>query len=839
MVSLMSWWDRLVLDVRHSLRVLRKAPAFTTIAILSLALGIGANTAIFSIVYAVMLKTLPVEDPQRLVQLSIGERQTIVTNPIWEALRDREQVFDGAFAYGSARFDLSSGGEKQPVSGLYVSGDFFKALGVPAFAGRTLTREDDKRGGGTHGTVAVLSHAFWKARYQGSANAIGSSLRLDGHIFTIVGVTPPEFFGVTSGSTFDVAVPIATQDIIRGKDSMLDRRSTWWLRVVGRLKPGESLEHAQAGLRAIQPQVREATVPPHYTAGEREGYLAGPAATSAFTLLPASTGPSSVRTRYSTALLTLTGAVALVLLIACANLANLLLARASARRKEFAVRLALGASRARLVRQLLTESLLLAIAGAALGLLFAQWASRLIVSQMSSARAPIFLDLSIDRTVLGFTIAAAALTTLIFGLAPAFRSTNLSANALLRGSGRSIAAGWRGFGIEKLLVVIQIAFSLVLIFGAALFVRSFNALSTLDPGFDRHQVLIVGLDARRANFPEEQRPAEFARLLEGMRAVPGVKSAAALAMTSIDGGAWTSRAFVRDYQAASDQDRRIYMNRVSPDYFATMGAMLRGGRDFNEHDTLNAPQVAIVNEAFARKFMRGGNPIGQSFLVPGDNNEDERRTLQIVGMVKDMKYVNLRAEVPETVFVPMAQEAKPGNYPNFAVRGTSGDVRALTRGITAAARGIHPELGLEFRVFDTMVKESLSQERLIAMLSGFFGALALLVAGIGLYGVMSLAVSRRRQEIGIRMALGAHPSWVVGMVLRDVAVVTIAGLAVGTLSGALSGHLVTTLLFGLEPNDVATWLGAIAALASAAALAGYLPARRAARVDPMTALREE
>ncbi len=473
---------------------------------------------------------------------------------------------------------------------------------------------------------------------------------------------------------------------------MLDRRSTWWLRIVGRLKPGESLEQAQAGLRAIQPQVREATIPPNYTAGEREGYLAGPAATSAFTLLPAATGPSSVRTRYRTALLTLTGAVALVLLIACANLANLLLARASARRKEFAVRLALGASRARLVRQLLTESLLLAIAGAALGLLFAQWASRLIVSQMSSARAPIFLDLSIDRTVLGFTMAAAALTTLIFGLAPAFRSTNLSANALLRGSGRSIAAGWRGFGLEKLLVVIQIAFSLVLIFGAALFVRSFNALSTLDPGFDRHEVLIVGLDARRANFPEEQRPAEFARLLEGMRAVPGVKSAAALSMTPIDGGAWTSRAFVRDYQAATEQDRRIYMNRVSPDYFATIGAMLRGGRDFNEHDTLNAPQVAIVNEAFARKFMRGGNPIGQSFLVPGDNNEDERRTLQIVGMVKDMKYVNLRAEVPETVFVPMAQEPKPGNYPNFAVRGTGGDVRALARGITAAARGVHPEL---------------------------------------------------------------------------------------------------------------------------------------------------
>ena len=837
-MSLTSWWDRLALDLRHSLRVLGKARAFTAIAILSLALGIGANTAIFSIVYAVMLKTLPVEDPQQLVQFSIGERNTSFTNPIWEALRDREQVFDGAFAYGSARFDLASGGEKQQVNGLYVSGDFFKALGVPAFAGRTLTREDDKRGGGVHGPVAVLSHAYWKARYQESAKAIGSSLRLDGHMFTIVGVTPPDFFGVTSGSSFDVAVPIGTQDIIRGKDSMLDRRSTWWLRMVGRLKPGESLEKAQAGLRAIQPQVREATFPPNYSAGERDGYLAG--ATQGFTLIPAATGPSNIRTRYRTALLTLTGAVALVLLIACANLANLLLARASARRKEFAVRLALGASRGRLVRQLLTESLLLAAAGAALGLLFAQWASRLIVSQMSTARSPIFLDLSIDRTVLGFTMAVAALTALVFGLAPAFRSTDLSANALLRGSGRSIAAGWRGFGLEKLLVVVQIAFSLVLIFGAALFVRSFNALSTLDPGFDQREVLMVGVDARRANFPEEQRSLEFARLLDAMRAVPGVKSAAAVGVTPIDGGTWTSRAFVRDYQATSEQDRRIYMNRVSPGYFATMGATLRGGRDFNEHDTVNAPKVAIVNEAFARKFMRGGNPIGQTFEVPGETSDEAaRETMQIVGLVKDMKYANLRAEVPETVFVPTAQEPKPGNYPNFAVRGTTGDVMALSRGITAAARGIHPDLMLEFRVFDTVVKESLAQERLIAMLSSFFGALALLVAGIGLYGVMSLAVSRRRQEIGIRMALGAHPSWLIAMVLRDVAIVTIAGLTVGTISGVLSGHLVTTLLFGLEPNDVATWIGAIAALGSAAALAGYLPARRAARVDPMTALREE
>ena len=836
MVSLTSWWDRLALDLRHSLRVLGKAPAFTTIAILSLALGIGANTAIFSIVYAVMLKTLPVEDPQQLVQFSIGERQMSITNPIWEAIRDREKVFDDAFAFGTTRFDTSSGGEKQPVLGLYVSGGFFSTLGVPAYAGRILTRDDDKRGGGVHGPVAVLSHAFWRNRYQASAKAIGSSIRLDGAVFTIVGVTPPGFFGTSPGATFDVAVPLATQDLVRGKDSMLDRRTTWWLRMMGRLKPGESLEQAQIGLRAIAPQVREATVPPNYSPADQKTYLGGP--TNAFSLLPASTGQSGVRGRFRTALLTLTGAVALVLLIACANLANLLLARASARRKEFAVRLALGASRGRLVRQLLTESLLLATAGAALGLVFAQWASHAIVAQMSSSTAGIALDLSIDRSVLGFTMAVTALTAVIFGLAPAFRSTDLSANALLRGSGRSIAAGWRGFGLEKLLVVVQIAFSLVLVFSAALFVRSFATLATLDPGFDSREVIVAYIDAQRAKYPAEQRFTEFTRLLEGVRAVPGVRSAASSVMTPMTGSSWTDTVFVRGHETASRQDRRVYVNRISPKYFETMGTPIRGGRDFNEHDTLSSPVVAIVNEAFARKFMRGTNPVGQTFELPSDNDDNVRKPLQIVGLVKDAKYTNLRDAIPETVYIAAAQDKAPGNFPTFVVRG-AGDTAALTRAITGVFRGVHPELAVEFRVFDTLVKDSLGQERLIAMLSSFFGALALLVAGIGLYGVMSLAVARRRQEIGIRMALGAHPSSVVAMVLRDVAIVTIAGLVVGTISGALSGHLVTTLLFGLEPNDVATWIGAIAALASAAALAGYLPARRAARVDPMTALREE
>ena len=833
-LRLSDWLDRLGLDVRHSLRVLGNAPMFTAVAVLSLALGIGANTAIFTIVHALLLKALPVAEPERLVQVTSPRQRIFFTNPLWEAIRDREQVFDGAFAFFNTRFDLAASGEKQLIDGVYVSGDYFRTLGIRPAAGRLLTRDDDRRDGGTQGPVAVLGYTYWRDRYRGSPDAIGGTIRLDGHPFTVVGVAPPGFFGVSVGNRFDVAIPIAAQMIIRGKDHWLDQRNGWWLRVFGRIKPGLTPEQAEAGLRALAPGIREATLPPDYRRPEdREDYLK-----DSFALAPAATGHSWIRAQYRAALLTLMGAVGLVLLIACANLANLLLARASTRRKEFAVRLALGASRTRLVRQLLTESALIASAGAALGLLFAQWASGLLVGQIAYGSSPVFLDLSIDRAILGFTIGIAAATAILFGLAPAFRSTDLSAHALLKGSSRSVTtAGWRGFSLERLLVVVQIAVSLVLVCGAALFVRSFASLATLDPGFDRRQVLVVDVDARRAAFPPERRYAEYQRILESLRALPGVRSAAETMITPISSSSAMDIAYVPGKESLPRQQRRIFVNRISPGYFATLGTPIFAGRDISTTDTTSTPNVALVNEAFARRFFDGANPVGQTFETEDDTGVVRTR-FAIVGLVKDTKYASMREAIPPLAYYAMAQDSAHPLDTTFLIRGTT-DTAALVRGVTAAVRGIHTDLALEFDLLDTIVDKSLARERLIAMLSGFFGALALLVAALGLYGVMSLAVSRRRNEIGIRMALGARPSSVVWMVVRDVAIVTIVGLAIGAVSGVLSGRYVSALLFELTPSDLTTWLLAMATLGAAAALAGYLPARRASRLDPMLALRED
>jgi putative ABC transport system permease protein len=836
-VAFTAWLDRLVLDVRLSIRVLGKAPMFAGIAVLSLGLGIGANTAIFTIVHALMLKALPVAEPERLVQVVIGRDQTTFTNPIWEAIRDRQPIFDGMVAFSHTRFDLASGGEKQFIDGAHVNGEYFRALGVGAFAGRLLTSDDDRRDGGAHGPVAVLGYAYWRDHYHGSHDALGRTIRLDGHAFTIVGVTPPGFFGVNVGSRVDVTVPISAHVLIRGKDHALDRRTMWWLRVFGRLKPGLSIQQAEVNIRALVPQIREATMPDQYVRQQdRDAYLK-----ESLSLVSAASGHSYLRDRYRTALLTLMVAVGLVLLIACANLANLLLARASARQKEFAVRLALGASRARLVRQLLTESVLLSSAGALLGVLFARWASALLVRQIARGSSPIFLDLSIDTTILLFTIGVAVVTAAIFGLAPAFRSTDLNAHALLKGSSRSVVgSGWNGFSLEKLLVVVQIAVSLVLVCGAALLVRSFASLATLDPGFDRRQVLVVNIDARQANYPPERRAAEFRRILDALRELAGVHSAAETMITPISGSTWTDAGFVPGKESLSHLQRRVFMNRVSPGYFGTLGTPIYAGRDISEIDTQKTPAVALVNEAFARVFFDGDNPVGRTFDVPDFTaaSPDRYKRYHVVGFVKDSKFDSLRKDVAPTAFVAMAQDAIHGVHATFVVRGTS-DKAALVSAVTTAVRGIHRDLALEFELLDTILKDSLAQERLIAILSGFFGALALLVAGIGLYGVMSLAVSRRRSEIGIRMALGARPASVVRMIVWDVAIVTAIGLAIGGVSGVLSGRLFSPLLFGIEPSDGPTWVMTITTLGAAAAVAGYLPARRASRLDPMIALREE
>jgi putative ABC transport system permease protein len=825
--------DQLALDLRHSARVLRNARAFAAVAILSLALGIGANTAIFSILNGVMLKMLPVADPARLVEITdAGELAGAVayTNPIWEQIRDHQQTFDGVFASGAGGVDLGTGADRQRVDGLFVSGRFFEVLGVRPWAGRLLSPADDLRGGGAGGPVAVLSYACWRDRYGASPGVIGSTIRLGGQPFTVVGVAPPGFFGIEVGRTFDIAIPIGTEPVIVGREvSQLDERSSWWLSIFGRLKEGQTREQAVAGLRALQPAVRAATIPTRWPASEQLKYLNAP-----FELLPAATGISRLRGQYRQALFVLMGTVGLVLLLACANLANLLLARATARQKEFAVRLALGGSRARLIRQLLIESLLLATAGAGLGVACAQWASGLLIHRLSSSVSRVFVDASIDGRVLAFTIGVTMVTAVLFGVAPAFRSTDLSANALLKSGARGIAAGWRRFTLEKLLVAVQIALSLTLVFGAALFVRSFTGLATRDPGFDPHQVLMADANLIRTDVPPPQRAVVIERIVESLRAMPGVRAAAYATNAPVKGGYSNTAVDVPGYTPTSTRDNMAYVHRIGTHYFDTLGTRLLAGRDFDTHDTPDSPLAIIANETFARKFFHGEQALGRTIT----QQRFDQRPLTVVGLVQDAVYRNLRDPVPPTIYFALSQQRALGTRITFLLRG-SGDAGALARSVAQAGATVHNAITFDFRTLETAISDSLIQERVIAMLSGFFGTLALLVAGVGLYGMMSLAVTRRRNEIGVRMALGAEPGRVIRMVLREVATITLLGLIAGAAIALTASQLVAKLLFGLTPTDPATCAMATALLASVALLAGYLPARRASRVDPMIALREE
>ena len=819
-------------DIRDAFRTLKATPIVTVVAILSLALGIGANTAIFSILDTLMLRTLPVKSPDRLAVLGIGNAgRDSFTNPIWEQVRDRRDLFDGAFAYSSTRFNLSSTAQTEYADGFWASGRIFEVLGIPAMLGRTFNEADDRRGGGPDGPVAVISYRYWQSRYSGATDVIGQHLTIERVPYTIIGITPPEFFGVEVGRRFDVAIPIGTEPLVRGKESALDRRSSWWMSIFIRTRSNQSVESATAALRGVQSQIREATIPQNFRPEDKVRYL-----TEAFVLTPAATGNSYLRDRYRNALFTIMGVVVLVLLIACANIANLLLARATARRHEMSVRLALGASRGRLVRQLLTESLLLAGCGAVLATLFARWGATLLVRQLSTSTNTVFLDIGVDWRVLGFTALIAVATALLFGTAPAFRASATTPNEALKEHGRSVA-GERRFGLGNLLVVIQVALSLLLIVAAGLFIRTFTSLSNLQLGFDSNPILVASVNAARA-VPEE-RAALYERLRQAAAEVPGVASAAASAVTPVSGSTWQyAIERVDDRPIANTyEDRGVFVNLVSPGWFQTFGTQFLGGRDFNNRDTKTAPHVVIVNEAFARKFTNGSNPIGHHVRQP-DYPDRPAFDQEIVGYVQDAVYRSLRVAVPPTMYVPIAQQAEAPSGISISVRAGSGSPALLTRSVAAALSAVHPNITLTFRPLAEQVNSSLIQERMIAMMSGFFGALALLLAGLGLYGITSYAVSRRRTELGIRMALGAGPTGVVRLVLQRVAILVGAGVIAGTIVSWLLARFVATLLYGLQPRDPATLAGAALVLVVIGALAGWIPARRASHIDPARVLRE-
>ncbi len=824
-------------DLRYGARGLRLSPGFTIVAILSLALGIGANTAIFQLLDAVRLRLLPVKDPQQLAEVSITNRQhftgnitgrrSSLTNPQWEQIRDRQQVFSQVAAWGDKTFNLAPSGEAQNAEGLFVSGDFFNTLGVPAVLGRVFTAGDDRRGCGS--SAAVISYAFWQRKFGEDPGAIGRKLMLDGHPFEIIGVAPASFFGVDIGHKFDVAIPICSEPLLEPDRNSLDKRYYWWLAAIGRLKPGVSMEEAQAQLKAISPAIFQSTIPSTYDSGDVRNYLTFRLGASS-----AGSGVSSIRRTYETPLILLLSIAGLVLLIACANLANLMLARASAREREIAVRLALGGSRPRLLFQLLSESFLLASIGAALGAVLAQVLSRFLVLFMSGSSEPLFLELSPDWRVLGFTAALATLTCILFGLTPALRATGTSPSMAMKTGGRGMTASRERFGLGRLLVVSQVALSLVLLVGALLFVRSLANLLTLDAGFQQDGILITNLDMKRFGFSADRQRAVNDDILERLRRIPGVESAAIFGITPVRGSLWNEWVLL---EGRENQRKSVCFDRVSDGYFKTLGIPRLAGRDFNNSDTPASPKVVIVNEAFARKFNGGANPIGKRFRIQGDPGAPEP-FYQIIGLVKSSKYRNMREEFVPVVFESESQIEEPDGAPSFFIRSNT-SLSALTPSIKRVINEVNPSITLSFEVFKTDVREGLLRERLMATLSGFFGFLAVTLATVGLYGVIAYSVTRRRNEIGIRMALGADRPAVIAMVLREAAMLLLIGLLVGTVLASFATRAVSSFLFGLKPWDPITLVIAIASLASIALIASYVPALRAARLDPMTALREE
>jgi putative ABC transport system permease protein len=825
-------------DIRYGMRLLRTNPAFTIVAILSLALGIGANTSIFQLIDAVRLRTIPVKNPEELATVRIADRSWTsgnfdgyypeLTYPIWQQIRQRQQAFSSIGAFTEDGFNLATGGEVHLARSLWVTGDFLHALEVQPVLGRLISDSDDQKG---CAGVVNLSYAFWQREYGGEASVIGRQITLEGHPFPIVGVSAPAFRGVSVGETFDVAVPVCAEAIIRGEFSRLNVRRDWWLAAIGRLKPGWTIEKATAQLNVISPQILQETVPETYDADGVRHYLA-----YKFAAFPASTGLSALRKDYEKPLWLLLGIAALVLLIACANLANLMLARATAREREISVRLALGASRWRLIRQLLSESFLLAIAGAVGGAVLARELSQVLIAMMSTMRNPIFLDFSTDWRVLGFTSALAVLTTLIFGLTPALRAADADPNAALKAT-RGMTAGRERFGIRRTLVVSQVALSMVLLVAALLFVRSFRNLLTIDAGFQQKGILIAYIDFTKLNVPSPRRDDFKQNLVDRLRVAPGVEAVAAAHVTPVGGSYWNESVIGN---SNADEKGSAAESFVTPGYFSTLETRLIQGRDFDSSDAPAAPKVAIVNQAFVRKYLdTNSSPIGQHFRLwqtPGR----PPRVYQVIGVVKDAKYQDMHEDFKPIMYFPLAQDEQTIPSPWIALLIRSSDLSGpFVGGVRDAITRVNPSINIYFRIFAEQIRDSLLQDRLMATLSGFFGFLAALLAAVGLYGVMSYMVAQRTNEIGIRMALGAQPRQVLEMILREAGVLVLLGAAVGTALALVAAQATASLLFGLKPRDPLTYVMAIAVLSIAAALASCWPAYRASKLDPMAALRYE
>jgi putative ABC transport system permease protein len=826
-------------DIRLAFRSMRAAPVLTAVALASLALAIGANTAVFSILNSLLVRELPVSRPEQLVHLTDSVRREdgsirvrAWSYPVWDAIREAK-LFEAATAWSFARFDLAQGGESRFVAGIWADGNFFDTLGVRAVAGRTFTVADDQRGGGPDGPVAVLGYQYWQRAYGGSTTAIGQLLRLNGVPFTIVGVTPPRFFGLEVGRTFDVIVPVRTEALLRGDASILGTAASNFLSLMARLAPNDTPEAAATRFRAAQPGIRAAAL-----AGDpSEREFAATFLQSPFTLLPAATGFSNLRTVYREPLFFIAVVVALVLLVGCVNITNLLVARSIARRYQMAVQAAMGASRWRLARQHLVESGIMAGIGALAGLLVAWYAGRFLVQQLSTPATPVFLDLTLDGTVLGFTVALTVLTTLFFGTAPAFGVSAIRPVAALGGSGRTTTDGRRNRLMEGL-VVAQVAFSVLLLVGAAVFLRSFAALAMRPLGYEPDRALVVTMNSPDTPTDPAHNALMYEGIREAMQSIPDVESAAVSFQTPAGGGGFTPA-----IEVASGAERRraeantdVFGNIVSPDWFRTFGTPLVSGRDITVSDARGTPRVVLVNETFARRFVPGRSPIGADVTVyPGT---PRARQMQVVGVVADAVYsFSPRADVAAMWFAPLAQFDVFSPTAALSVRARSGRVESLAPRIADAVRALDPRVSVTFRPVTDQRRAALTPDRIMAQLAGFFGGLALLLSALGMYGVTAYALSCRRGEIGIRLALGALPRQMVRMILTRISALTLAGVAIGLGSSVWASRFIASLVYGASPRAPLTVLAASVLLIAVAMAAGWAAARQAARIDPGGLLR--
>lgn len=839
-------------DLRFALRTLRKSPVFTAVAVISLALGIGANTAIFTLLDQILLRLLPVKDPRQLVLLSMKGFHyggnwggNAISYPMYRDFSEHNSVFSGMFCRFAYNMSLTFNGRTERVDGELVSGTYFPVLGVTAALGRTFTPEEDRIPNGH--PVAMLSYSYWKTRFAGDPSIVGKTITVNGHNYNIVGVAQRGFDGVELGRSPQVFVPVMMKAWITPSwDDMKNRRQRW-VNAFGRLKPGVTAEQAKASLQPffhnmLEMEVKEAAFR-NTTQEVRDRFLK-----NIIDVLPGSQGRSYLRRQLTTPLWVLMAITGGVLLIACANVASLLVAKATSRQKEIAIRLALGAGRARIMKQLLVESLLLSSIGGIFGLVLAVWTDRLLMAFLPPDSTGLKLSTTPDLRILLFTMAVAFLTGIIFGLVPALQSTNPDVAPTLKDQvGGIVGAGGAQVRFRKALVAAQVTLSLLLLVGAGLFIRSLRNLKDMGPGFPTENLVAFNLDPSLNGYDAERAKIFYRQLTDSILSIPGVRATGLANVRILEDNEWDNWVTIEGYHPDSKNTPDPFMNSIGPNYFATLGVPILAGRDFNPKDTLmvqhgdkpenTAPRVAMVNEKFAKKFFgSAGGALGRHVgfgIDPGTKTD-----MEIVGVIKDIKYTNLRDEIPIQMFVPYMASKFVGGMTVY-VR-TTMDSDQFFSAVRGKVRELDSNLPLYgVRTIDTQISNSLLIERLIASLSTVFGFLATLLATIGLYGVMAYTVARRTREIGIRMALGAFQKDVVWMVMREVLALVAIGIVVGL--GAAMGltRFVQAQLYGLTPHDPFTLALATLGLAVVASAAGYIPAMRASRIDAMHALRYE